>query len=543
MENWRKRSFLRLFWKLQKGDRLYGILEVLVLAVMGTVLALFLLYRRLGMQYAGADGDLGSVLSFCERALQIFLVCSVGITALTLQSLQKFRAERNKKRVQLLRQLGLTGRWKLAYDGLETLFAVLFCAPLIVIAEWFLYRRTAIPLVGTDGAVSAPELVLVTAVVLLLLAAFSFASRRASAAAMAVSYAVILLLAVKQAAVVLGATVFLLILLLCSYALSAAGLSVSARAFGRRKGRLFFRTGGILGKQNRFLIALLTGCLLLFYFLSSLDWGMENFLEQSWLSQWDVNVVLQTEYEQTESAENWLSQQGVSYQKLYISNAEPFTHGMTLAVSGADETSAYYVKAGHVRAAEELRYLWDAQTLDTVTLHDTAFTMDAPEQHGAFAPVEYSCIVNFADAKDWLGTEFSTQFAVKADRALVGKLAQWADENHAELITAPVYVAFAKQEYASYLRMLWTILGLLAASLVLFVFASVLAGTAGRKKEFQVYRGCGVGWRRIRRLALLQYLYSALLGSLLAAVLYALAFNFLRVCFFGGSTVYFTDLR
>lgn len=587
MGKWHRKEFIKIFWKLQKGEGLYWLLQILDIVVMSLATYLFLfflwIYQRFMENTQQNGGEFGSILEFSQHGLHILIVCSIFIGILTLQSLCYFRAVKNQRKTVILRLLGMRGSWLAIFDIMEATIVIAVSFLPAFIGAKILFLLTTKEMIGTEQLPmmqSAGMLIRIffVSIAMFVLLLVSYRIARSSEAHKTIGeqlrgiehnksrgekqkrnrlfvffiaiYLIILFVISEQMATILIGTVILFVLGLCSYALSLVGVRITEKyvnRFRRKKGyradflHLALQTGSIK-KKNTFLITVMTTGLLLFYFLSSIDWGLESFLERFWMQSRQTNLYVECGYGEEQKIETWLNERELVCQKIYVKDWQE--EEMTLAVSQCtDESSPYYVQQGHMRTILYNLYRWGVSEGDTYRLSQNDFLIDEPMKEEGFQLISYSCLINYEDWKNQLDETYTTVFAMCVNKEMLQVIGDWAEENGIGIMTSSNYISMVKQIYAPYLRMLEVILLILSASILLFYFASILSNIITREREFFVYRGCGVGWRKIRSLVLIQYLYIAFLGSLSSALLYGTIFNAVKMLWFGNSTVYFVGMR
>lgn len=587
MEQWNRQKRIKLFWKLQKGEGLSWFLEILEVVIMSMAIYLFLFFSQLYQIFMGnlqqGTGDLGSILGFSQKSLPILMIGCIFIGVFTLQSLCYFRSVKNQRRSAVLRVLGLNGKWKRIFDWIESLVVVLISFLPSFVGAKVLFLLTAREITHTEqipvqgGSLLLSIFFVSFSMILLLMVNYPIAEfsemqksigeqlrgsehknkkdekrkqNRLYCFFLAI-YLIILCLIAKQIELVLAGTAILFLLGFCNYKLGYIGIHITESFITqyRKKKRahadfyhIALKTGGMKNRKNVFLITVLATGLLLFYFLSSLDWGLENFLERFWIQSKQTNLYLDVPYGQEQKMEEWLLIQGFPYQKLYWKELEE--EGLALAVSeGNDPNASYFVQEGYLKTIPYNFYRWGVSTGDSYSLSGREFLIDEPEKEEGFSLIQYTCLVSYEDWKEQLDETYIVAFVMYADKKMLAAIASWAEEMGVEMMTSSRYINMLKQIYAPYLRILEVILLILSFSILLFLFVSILSSMIAREKEFFVYRGCGISWSRIRGLVLVQYLYSAFLGSIVSAFLYGIIFNGFKLLFFGNTTVYFVGIK
>ena len=587
MGNWHRKESIKVFWKLQKNDGMYWLLEISSITIMSLAMYLFLffswLYKCFSESTQSAGEEFGNILEFSQQSLHILIVCCVFIGIFTLQSLCYFRTVKNQRRSAVLRVLGMQGKWLVAFDIMEAIPVVIVSFFLAFSGAQIVFSFATKDILGTEQLPTIQSMdVLIQiffvsmAMFALLLISYRIAGIRESHKTMgeqlrgtehqkkkedrvirnrlffffAGIYLIILFAIAEEMQTIFIGTVILFLLGLCNYVLSLGGVKITEKLinkFRRNNGykaeflNIALQTGGVKNKSV-FLITIVATSLLLFYFLSSIDWGIESFLERFWIQSRQTNLYLECQYGEEQDIEKWLNDEGVVYNKLHIKELQQ--EGLTLAVSECrDENSPYYVREGHMRTILYNLYRWGVSAGDRYSLSQKEFIIDEPMKEEGFQLISYTCLVNYEDWENQLDKTYTTVFAMYADKETFPVIKAWTDENGVGMMNASHYMDMVKQIYAPYLRMLKIILLILSFSILLFLFSSILSNIITREKEFLVYRGCGIGWGKIKRLVMAQFLYIAFLASIISAVLYCLIFNGFKLLWFGNSTVYFVAMR
>lgn len=588
MEKWHRKKFIAIYCKLQKGEGLYWILEIFDVMVMSMTIYLFLLFLQLDRLFAGNmqqnGNEIHSILEFSEKSLHILTVGCIFIGVLTLQILFYFRSVKNQRKQVILRCMGLQGSWKVIFDVIEAVLVVIIAFFPGFAGAKILFRITAKDILGAEymsvvhSQILWPRILAVSLLMTALLivsyriAGFSEShksigeqlrgtqsrkkgrikqERNRLLCFLAGIYLIILFAVMDQATTVLIGTIILILLGLCNYAFSHISVSLTEKliAHNRKKNgvrvdfiQIALQAGKTKNRKNVFLITVVATGLLLLYFLSSIDWGLENFLERYWIQSRNTNIYLYTPYEEEDAVAKWLDERQFPYLKIYAKEFE--TEGMMLAVSEcSDINSPYYVQEGYLKTVPYNLYRWNVTVGDRYCLLGKEFLIDEPKQEEGFQLLSYDCLINSADWSSQLDESYTTAFVMRVDKKMLTDIVSWTEEQGIGLMTASRYVDMVKQVFAPYLRMLMVILLLLSFSVLLFLFASILSGVITREREFFAYRGCGAGWKKIKSLVLIQYLYSALTGCLVSALLYCIIFNGFKLLWFRNATVYFVGIR
>ena len=585
MEKYCKKGLVKLFWKLQKGEGLYWFLEILAVTIIGMAIYLFLFYLWLYKIFTGnlqdGTGELGSILGFSQKALHILIVGCVFVGVFTLQSLCYFRSIKNQRRSAVLRALGFWSRWRNSFDRIEAFLAVVISFLPSFMGAKYLFLLTAREIIGTEPMPVMQEFglfirIFFVSFFIVILLTTSYRMAEFSEVQKSIGeqlrgmehkiekqeknrfyyffigiYFMILLMIAEQIKTVFIGTVILFLLGLCNNIVGKIGIRITemlVKKYRKKKGcyadffHIALKTGETKGKKNVFLITVMATGLFLFYFLSSIDWGLENFLERFWIQSRHHNIYLEAIYGQEGKIEEWLSEQGFSYQKLYVKDWEE--EGLTLAVSECKDTnSPYYIQEGYIRTIPYNLYRWNVSGGNRYQLSGKEFWIEKPVKEEGFQLISYTCLISYNDWKEQLDETYAVAFAMYADKKMLATLIRWTEENGIEMMTASRYIDMIKQIYVPYLKMLEVIFLILSSSILLFLFVSILSSIIAREKEFFVYRGCGIGWKRIRNLVLMQYLYHAFLGSLVSAFLYSIIFNGFKMVWFGNTTIYFVGIR
>lgn len=588
MEKWHWNKTIKVFCKLQRGEGLYWFLEILNAAVMSMSIYLFLfvlwLYNYFLVETHQSNEEFENVLKFSQKGLHILIVVCFFIGVLTLQSLCYFRSVKNQRRSAVLRILGLWGRWKNIYELTEAfVVAIVSFFPGFVGAR-ILFLATVKEIIGTEYVPTMQGynmliriFIVSVSMVLMLIVSYRIAGFSEEHKSMGerirgtehltgaeekgekgrlffffMSIYLILLFAVaEQVTTIIIGTFILFLLGLCNCLIGKAGVGITENLVNKYRNKKRYRaeflhialeTGGIRNRKNVFLITLMATGLLLLYFLLSIDWGLENFLERFWIQSRQTNIYLETEYGKEQNIEDFLLKEGVSYQKLYVK--EWAEEGLTLAVSDCKDTSSpYYVQEGYLKTILYNLYRWEISEGEVYQLSEKELIIDEPMNEEGFQLINYSCLINYEDWIDKLDETYTVVYAAYVDKNMLAIIESWTEENGVGLMTPSRYMDMVKQIYAPYLRILETIMLILSFSILLFLFASILSSIIARQKEFYIYWGCGVGWKKIRNLVLVQYLYIALIGSCVSALVYCIIFNGFKRLWFGNSTVYFVEIK
>lgn len=563
-------------------------LEIFSVTVMSMAIYLFILFLWLNKCFMEnvqqGVGEIGSVLEFSQKGLHILIVVSIFIGVLTLQSLCYFRSVKNQRRTAVLRVLGLGGIWRSLFDFMEAFVVVAASTIMGFAGAEEIFRITARKIVGEEyvfGMQGSNIAVYIMAVVVLLImllmvsyhiSGFSDACKSMGEQLRGTErieggvekekkrrlfgffvgiYLIILFVIAKQIGTVFVGTVILILLGLCNYVLGRTSVRMAEKFVNsyRKKQEchadplyVIWKTGRVKSKKTMFLIAVMATGILLLYFLSSIDWGLENFLERFWVQSRQTNIYLESAYGDEQEIEKWLNENSFSYQKLYVKEWEE--EGLTLAISECiEKDSPYYVQEGHMKTIAYNLYRWGVSEGDVYWLSGHEFLLDEPMKEEGFQLISYSCLIPYEDWKEQLDKSYTVAFAMCVDKKTLTIIKEWSEKADVGMMTASYYMSMVKEIYAPYLRMLEIIMLVLSFSILLFLFASILSCIIAREKEFFVYRGCGVSWQRIRNLVMVQYLYIAFVGSFVSAFLYCIIFNGFKLLWFGNSTVYFVGIR
>ena len=586
MEKWHKKAIINIFFQIQKTEKLYWFLEIISTTVMIFSIYLFLfflqLYEKIQHEAQQLEEKLGSILVFSEQGLHILIVGCIFIGILTLQSLFYFRTIKNQKRLAILRVLGFYGKWSIMSDIVEAFLVVLISSIVAYTCAAAVFLMTVkqimdhITLKFIWNRWMFFHLFLISFMMLLLLLVSYYIFRNCKSYKsiaeqirttehfdkkiekhtqkqiflfLAGIYMLIMFIIANQIKTMFICTIILSIIILCNYVLSDIVFYLIEKLVngnGKYKQKKEFwkivLQAGRFGKKSIFLSTIVATCLVLFYFLLSINSGMEGFLERYWIQSRQTNMYIDVNFNDTSEVEKWLNKRNISYQKLYLKELQE--EGVMLAVSKCKEKeSAYYVEKGHMKTILYNMYRWKTEAGGTCELLDSQLIMDEAIPEEGFQLISYTCLVNYEDWKENLDDSYVAAFAIYADWKTAQEIEAWTQEHGIESMTASRYMKMIQKIYAPYLQILKIILVILSISILNFLYVSILSNIITREREFIIYRGCGIGWQKIGRMVLTQFSYIAISASVVSAIIYGIAFNLIKWIWMGNATTYFVGVR
>lgn len=586
MEKWHKKAIINIFFQIQKTEKLYWFLEIISTTVMIFSIYLFLfflqLYEKIQHEAQQLEEKLGSILVFSEQGLHILIVGCIFIGILTLQSLFYFRTIKNQKRLAVLRVLGFYGKWSIMSDIMEAFLVVLIssivaytcAAAVFLMAVKQIMDNITLKFIWNRWMFFHLFLISFMMLLLLLVSYYIFRNRKSYKSIaeqirttehfdkkiekhtqkqiflfLAGIYMLIMFIIANQIKTMFICTIILSIIILCNYVLSdivfyLIGKLVNENGKYKQK-KEFWKIvlqAGRFGKKSIFLSTIVATCLVLFYFLLSINSGMEGFLERYWIQSRQTNMYIDVNFNDTSEVEKWLNKRNISYQKLYLKELQE--EGVMLAVSKCKEKeSAYYVEKGHMKTILYNMYRWKTEAGGMCELLDSQLIMDEAIPEEGFQLISYTCLVNYEDWKENLDDSYVAAFAIYADRKTAQEIEAWTQEQGIESMTASRYMKMIQKIYAPYLQILKIILVILSISILNFLYVSILSNIITREREFIIYRGCGIGWKKIGRMVLTQFSYIAISASVVSAIIYGIAFNLIKWIWMGNVTTYFVGVR
>lgn len=586
MEKWHKKAIINIFFQIQKTEKLYWFLEIISTTVMIFSIYLFLfflqLYEKIQHEAQQLEEKLGSILVFSEQGLHILIVGCIFIGILTLQSLFYFRTIKNQKRLAILRVLGFYGKWSIMSDIMEAFLVVLIssivaytCATAVfLMAVKQIMDNITLKFIWNRWMFFHLFLISFMMLLLLLVSYYIFRNRKSYKSIaeqirttehfdkkiekhtqkqiflfLAGIYMLIMFIIANQIKTMFICTIILSIIILCNYVLSDIVFYLIEKLVnenGKYKQKKEFwkivLQAGRFGKKSIFLSTIVATCLVLFYFLLSINSGMEGFLERYWIQSRQTNMYIDVNFNDTSEVEKWLNKRNISYQKLYLKELQE--EGVMLAVSKCKEKeSAYYVEKGHMKTILYNMYRWKTEAGGTCELLDSQLIMDEAIPEEGFQLISYTCLVNYEDWKENLDDSYVAAFAIYADRKTAQEIEAWTQEHGIESMTASRYMKMIQKIYEPYLQILKIILVILSISILNFLYVSILLNIITREREFIIYRGCGIGWQKIGRMVLTQFSYIAISASVVSAIIYGIAFNLIKWIWMGNVTTYFVGVR
>lgn len=586
MEKWHKKAIINIFFQIQKTEKLYWFLEIISTTVMMFSIYLFLfflqLYEKIQHEAQQLEEKLGSILVFSEQGLHILIVGCIFIGILTLQSLFYFRTIKNQKRLAILRVLGFYGKWSIMSDIMEAFCVVLIssivaytcAAAVFLMAVKQIMDNITLKFIWNRWMFFHLFLISFMMLLLLLVSYYIFRNRKSYKSIaeqirttehfdkkiekythkqiflfLAGIYMLIMFIIANQIKTMFICTIILSIIILCNYVLSDIVFYLIEKLVnekGKYKQKKEFwkivLQAGRFGKKSIFLSTIVATCLVLFYFLLSINSGMEGFLERYWIQSRQTNMYIDVNFNDTSEVEKWLNKRNISYQKLYLKELQE--EGVMLAVSKCKEKeSAYYVEKGHMKTILYNMYRWKTEAGGTCELLDSQLIMDEAIPEEGFQLISYTCLVNYEDWKENLDDSYVAAFAIYADRKTAQEIEAWTQEHGIESMTASRYMKMIQKIYAPYLQILKIILVILSISILNFLYVSILSNIITREREFIIYRGCGIGWQKIGRMVLTQFSYIAISASVVSAIIYGIAFNLVKWIWMGNATTYFVGVR
>lgn len=586
MEKWHKKAIINIFFQIQKTEKLYWFLEIISTTVMMFSIYLFLfflqLYEKIQHEAQQFEEKLGSILVFSEQGLHILIVGCIFIGILTLQSLFYFRTIKNQKRLAILRVLGFYGKWSIMSDIMEAFCVVLIssivaytcAAAVFLMAVKQIMDNITLKFIWNRWMFFHLFLISFMMLLLLLVSYYIFRNRKSYKSIaeqirttehfdkkiekhtqkqiflfLAGIYMLIMFIIANQIKTMFICTIILSIIILCNYILSDIVFYLIEKLVnenGKYKQKKEFwkivLQAGRFGKKSIFLSTIVATCLVLFYFLLSINSGMEGFLERYWIQSRQTNMYIDVNFNDTSEVEKWLNKRNISYQKLYLKELQE--EGVMLAVSKCKEKeSAYYVEKGHMKTILYNMYRWKTEAGGTCELLDSQLIMDEAIPEEGFQLISYTCLVNYEDWKENLDDSYVAAFAIYADRKTAQEIEAWTQEHGIESMTASRYMKMIQKIYAPYLQILKIILVILSISILNFLYVSILSNIITREREFIIYRGCGIGWKKIGRMVLTQFSYIAISASVVSAIIYGIAFNLVKWIWMGNATTYFVGVR
>lgn len=586
MEKWHKKAIINIFFQIQKTEKLYWFLEIISTTVMIFSIYLFLfflqLYEKIQHEAQQLEEKLGSILVFSEQGLHILIVGCIFIGILTLQSLFYFRTIKNQKRLAILRVLGFYGKWSIMSDIVEAFLVVLIssivaytcAAAVFLMTVKQIMDNITLKFIWNRWMFFHLFLISFMMLLLLLVSYYIFRNRKSYKSIaeqirttehfdkkiekhtqkqiflfLAGIYMLIMFIIANQIKTMFICTIILSIIILCNYVLSDIVFYLIEKLVnenGKYKQKKEFwkivLQAGRFGKKSIFLSTIVATCLVLFYFLLSINSGMEGFLERYWIQSRQTNMYIDVNFNDTSEVEKWLNKRNISYQKLYLKELQE--EGVMLAVSKCKEKeSAYYVEKGHMKTILYNMYRWKTEAGGTCELLDSQLIMDEAIPEEGFQLISYTCLVNYEDWKENLDDSYVAAFAIYADRKTAQEIEAWTQEHGIESMTASRYMKMIQKIYAPYLQILKIILVILSISILNFLYVSILSNIITREREFIIYRGCGIGWQKIGRMVLTQFSYIAISASVVSAIIYGIAFNLIKWIWMGNATTYFVGVR
>ena len=586
MEKWHKKAIINIFFQIQKTEKLYWFLEIISTTVMIFSIYLFLfflqLYEKIQHEAQQLEEKLGSILVFSEQGLHILIVGCIFIGILTLQSLFYFRTIKNQKRLAILRVLGFYGKWSIMSDIMEAFLVVLIssivaytcAAAVFLMAVKQIMDNITLKFIWNRWMFFHLFLISFMMLLLLLVSYYIFRNRKSYKSIaeqirttehfdkkiekhtqkqiflfLAGIYMLIMFIIANQIKTMFICTIILSIIILCNYVLSDIIFYLIEKLVnenGKYKQKKEFwkivLQAGRFGKKSIFLSTIVATCLVLFYFLLSINSGMEGFLERYWIQSRQTNMYIDVNFNDTSEVEKWLNKRNISYQKLYLKELQE--EGVMLAVSKCKEKeSAYYVEKGHMKTILYNMYRWKTEAGGTCELLDSQLIMDEAIPEEGFQLISYTCLVNYEDWKENLDDSYVAAFAIYADRKTAQEIEAWTQEHGIESMTASRYMKMIQKIYEPYLQILKIILVILSISILNFLYVSILSNIITREREFIIYRGCGIGWQKIGRMVLTQFSYIAISASVVSAIIYGIAFNLIKWIWMGNVTTYFVGVR
>ena len=586
MEKWHKKAIINIFFQIQKTEKLYWFLEIISTTVMIFSIYLFLfflqLYEKIQHEAQQLEEKLGSILVFSEQGLHILIVGCIFIGILTLQSLFYFRTIKNQKRLAVLRVLGFYGKWSIMSDIMEAFLVVLIssivaytcAAAVFLMAVKQIMDNITLKFIWNRWMFFHLFLISFMMLLLLLVSYYIFRNRKSYKSIaeqirttehfdkkiekhtqkqiflfLAGIYMLIMFIIANQIKTMFICTIILSIIILCNYVLSDIVFYLIEKLVnenGKYKQKKEFwkivLQAGRFGKKSIFLSTIVATCLVLFYFLLSINSGMEGFLERYWIQSRQTNMYIDVNFNDTSEVEKWLNKRNISYQKLYLKELQE--EGVMLAVSKCKEKeSAYYVEKGHMKTILYNMYRWKTEAGGMCELLDSQLIMDEAIPEEGFQLISYTCLVNYEDWKENLDDSYVAAFAIYVDRKTAQEIEAWTQEHGIESMTASRYMKMIQKMYAPYLQILKIILVILSISILNFLYVSILSNIITREREFIIYRGCGIGWKKIGRMVLTQFSYIAISASVVSAIIYGIAFNLIKWIWMGNVTTYFVGVR
>ena len=540
------------------------------------------LYEKIQHEAQQFEEKLGSILVFSEQGLHILIVGCIFIGILTLQSLFYFRTIKNQKRLAILRVLGFYGKWSIMSDIMEAFLVVLIssivaytcAAAVFLMAVKQIMDNITLKFIWNRWMFFHLFLISFMMLLLLLVSYYIFRNRKSYKSIaeqirttehfdkkiekhtqkqiflfLAGIYMLIMFIIANRIKTMFICTIILSIIILCNYVLSDIVFYLIEKLVnenGKYKQKKEFwkivLQAGRFGKKSIFLSTIVATCLVLFYFLLSINSGMEGFLERYWIQSRQTNMYIDVNFNDTSEVEKWLNKRNISYQKLYLKELQE--EGVMLAVSKCKEKeSAYYVEKGHMKTILYNMYRWKTEAGGTCELLDSQLIMDEAIPEEGFQLISYTCLVNYEDWKENLDDSYVAAFAIYADRKTAQEIEAWTQEHGIESMTASRYMKMIQKIYAPYLQILKIILVILSISILNFLYVSILSNIITREREFIIYRGCGIGWQKIGRMVLTQFSYIAISASVVSAIIYGIAFNLIKWIWMGNATTYFVGVR
>lgn len=540
------------------------------------------LYEKIQHEAQQLEEKLGSILVFSEQGLHILIVGCIFIGILTLQSLFYFRTIKNQKRLAVLRVLGFYGKWSIMSDIMEAFLVVLIssivaytcAAAVFLMAVKQIMDNITLKFIWNRWMFFHLFLISFMMLLLLLVSYYIFRNRKSYKSIaeqirttehfdkkiekhtqkqiflfLAGIYMLIMFIIANQIKTMFICTIILSIIILCNYVLSDIVFYLIEKLVnenGKYKQKKEFwkivLQAGRFGKKSIFLSTIVATCLVLFYFLLSINSGMEGFLERYWIQSRQTNMYIDVNFNDTSEVEKWLNKRNISYQKLYLKELQE--EGVMLAVSKCKEKeSAYYVEKGHMKTILYNMYRWKTEAGGMCELLDSQLSMDEAIPEEGFQLISYTCLVNYEDWKENLDDSYVAAFAIYADRKTAQEIEVWTQEHGIESMTASRYMKMIQKIYAPYLQILKIILVILSISILNFLYVSILSNIITREREFIIYRGCGIGWKKIGRMVLTQFSYIAISASVVSAIIYGIAFNLIKWIWMGNVTTYFVGVR